>query len=418
MPTTYRNVTYRLLPVTRSKGKRLEALASSCRWVWNYFLAKNRADYQFDQCFEDTYGIKPTPPQNATRFFSLGKAFTQLRRELPWLHEHSFNIIRYTLKYQADAWRRYFNDPTAGRPRFKSREADRDGFTIPDKVRIQSSSLYIPKIGWCKLRRKGGNPYPDGKPKQARVFRRHGKWFAVIAYDIVAPEQVADGRVIGVDMNVGQVATSNHELICRERDWLERERLRLLAIKRRRYQRQVARRQLGSNRRRKAKQRLAKVSRKIGNKRNRWVHDTSRHIADQAYTVAVEDLQVKQMTKSAKGSVDSPGRHVKQKSGLNRVILDTGWGQLRTILAYKAGNFIEVDPRYTSQTCHVCGHVDPKSRRTRAEFKCVQCGHESNADINAALNIKASAIGASARGRVEPLGYPMIREMGAKTAHV
>ena len=418
MPITYRNVTYRLLPVTRSRGKQLEALASSCHWVWNYFLAKNRADYQFDQCFEDTYGIKPTPLQNPTSFFSLGKAFTQLRRELPWLHEHSFDIIRYTLKHQADAWHRYFNDPTSGRPRFKSREADRDGFTIPDQVRIQARSIYIPKIGWCKLRRKGGNPYPDGKPKQARVFRRHGKWFAVIAYDILAPEQVDNGREIGVDMNVVQVATSNHELICSGRAELERARLRLLAIKRRRYQRQVARRQLGSNRRRKAKRRLAKVSRKICHKRNRWAHDTSRHITDQAYTVAVEALRVKQMTKSAKGSVDVPGRHVKQKAGLNRVILDTGWGQLRTMLAYKAGSFIEVEPRYTSKTCHVCEHVDSKSRRTQAEFKCVQCGHESNADINAALNIKASAIGASARGRVEPLGYPMIREMGTHIALV
>ena len=418
MTNCYRNVTYRLLPVTRSKGKQLEALASSCRWVWNYFLAKNRSDYQFDQCFEDTYGIKPSPPQNPASFFSLGQAFTQLRRELSWLQAHSCAITRYTLKYQADAWRRYFNDPTAGRPRFKSREADRDGFTIPQDICMESNSLYIPKIGWCKLRRKGGNLYPDGKPKQARVFRRHGKWFAVIVYDIVASEQVDDGRVIGVDMNVGQVATSNQELICRARDELERERLRLLAIKRRRYQRQVARRQLGSNRRHKAKRRLANVSRKIGNKRNRWAHDTSRQITDQAFTVAVEALHVKQMTKSAKGSVEAPGRHVKQKAGLNRVILDTGWGQLRTMLAYKAGNFIEVEPRYTSQTCHVCGHVDPTSRRTQAEFKCVQCGHESNADINAALNIKASAIGASARGRVEPLGYSMIREMGTKTAHV
>ena len=99
MLTTHRNVSYRLLPVTRSKGKQLEVLASSCRWVWNYFLAKRRTDYQFDQCFEDTYGIKPTPPRNPTTLFSLGKAFTQLRRELPWLQAHSFDIICSALKH-------------------------------------------------------------------------------------------------------------------------------------------------------------------------------------------------------------------------------------------------------------------------------------------------------------------------------
>ena len=80
------------------------------------------------------------------------------------------------------------------------------------------------------------------------------------------------------------------------------------------------------------------------------------------------------------------------------------------MLAYKAGRLVTVDPKYTSQRCHVCGQVDKRSRKTQAIFKCVQCGHESNADINAAMNIKASATGATGRARVEPLGYPTIRQ--------
>ena len=121
-------------------------------------------------------------------------------------------------------------------------------------------------------------------------------------------------------------------------------------------------------------------------------------------------LPVKSMSGSAKGTVDRPGKRVKQKAGLNRSIQETGWGQLRAMLAYKAGRLLTVDSKYTSQRCHVCGHVDKRSRKTQAIFKCAQCGHESNADIYAALNIKVSATGATGRARIEPSGYPMIRQ--------
>ena len=100
-----------------------------------------------------------------------------------------------------------------GKPTFRSRFDDRDGFTIPERVKIVDHQLYIPKIGWCKLRRKGGNPYPDGQPKQARVLKRRGKWYAVVTYDVELPKRIDDGKVIGVDMNVGQVATSTGHLL-------------------------------------------------------------------------------------------------------------------------------------------------------------------------------------------------------------
>ncbi len=78
----------------------------------------------------------------------------------------------------------------------------------------------------------------------------------------------------------------------------------------------------------------------------------------------------------------------KQKAGLNRVILDTGWSDLRRMLSWKAGRLIAVDPRHTSQTCAACGVVDARSRRTQAAFMCVSCGHADNADINASREIR------------------------------
>ena len=129
----------------------------------------------------------------------------------------------------------------------------------------------------------------------------------------------------------------------------------------------------------------------------------------------VEDLAVKQLTQSAKGMLEKPGDQVRAKSRLDQMILETGWGQLCAMLDYKAGRVTRVPPQHTRQTCHVCGYVDKRNRKTRSKFKYLRCGHESHTEFNAAKIIKASAIGASARRRVEPSGYPMIRENVSET---
>lgn len=104
------------------------------------------------------------------------------------------------------------------------------------------------------------------------------------------------------------------------------------------------------------------------------------------------------MSASAKGTAEQPGRKVKQKAGLNRAILDQGWSMFRAMLAYKladrGGRLIEVPAAYTSQTCPVCGHVHPDNRKSQAAFVCVVCGHQANADTNAAINILRRADGA------------------------
>ena len=126
--------------------------------------------------------------------------------------------------------------------------------------------------------------------------------------------------------------------------------------------------------------------------------------------VVIEDLATAKMTRSAKGAVDAPGRNVKAKSGLNRAILETGWGDLRRMLEYKAAVTVAVDPKNTSRTCHECGHVDKGNRTTQADFKCLACGHAGNADVNAALNILARGTGASGRRGALALATPKTRQ--------
>src|SRR5690606_31413753 len=107
--------------------------------------------------------------------------------------------------------------------------------------------------------------------------------------------------------------------------------------------------------------------------------------------IVCEDLKVVNMSRSASGTLENKGRNVKAKSGLNKSILDQGWGMMIDMMDYKqqwhGGLLIKVDPRYTSQTCFKCKHVAKENRRTQAEFECVECGHQENADINAAKNI-------------------------------
>lgn len=123
----------------------------------------------------------------------------------------------------------------------------------------------------------------------------------------------------------------------------------------------------------------------------------SREIAGKYSLVHLEKLSIKGMTKSAKGTADEPGKNVRAKSGLNRVILASCWSKLHQCLDYKT-NTNYIHPAYTSQTCNQCGHVDKKNRKSQAEFVCTACGHRENADVNAALNILAFGNGAAGRG--------------------
>ena len=367
----HRQIVYRVLFDRPATARRLAAIAGACRFVWNEMLDQQAQLYDIARMC----GAKPPSPT----FFTLGKAFTQLRRVTPWLQAMPYAPVRYTLKYQADAWQRFFRGE-AGRPRFKRR--GRDSVTIPQDVRIRGDRLYFPKLGWFRLRRRGGNPYPDAEPVQAVLRRVNGKWMAVVCYAIAAPARPDDGTVAGVDMNVGQVALSDG----RRARLLHAPDSRRLEARIRRYQRRLARQRRGSRRRERTRRRLARTQRQIAQRRRNWQHQVSRSLA--GGTVAVEALRTRAMTVSAKGTAEAPGRHVRQKAGLNRAILATGWGGLRTMLAYKAPRLVAVDPAHTSQTCAACGHADAASRRSQASFQCVACGHADHADLNAARNIR------------------------------
>jgi len=136
---------------------------------------------------------------------------------------------------------------------------------------------------------------------------------------------------------------------------------------------------------------IARLHIRIADARNDFLHKVSTTISKSHAVVFLEDLKVKNMSASARGSVEEPGKNVRQKSGLNKAILDQGWFEFRRQLSYKeswrGGRVVAVPPQHTSQTCAQCRHVCAESRRSQAQFVCVACGHEDDADVNAAKNI-------------------------------
>ncbi len=165
--------------------------------------------------------------------------------------------------------------------------------------------------------------------------------------------------------------------------------------RKRRLQRQLTRQVKGSNRRKSTKIALAKEK----DRRKDWIEKTTTDLVRSYDLIALENLKIKNMTKSAKGTIENPGTNVAQKSGLNRVILEQGWSLFRKRLTDKATNTtvpietITINPKYTSQRCSKCGHTNKTNRKSQAISCCISCRYTNNADINAAKNVISTAVG-------------------------
>jgi putative transposase len=155
---------------------------------------------------------------------------------------------------------------------------------------------------------------------------------------------------------------------------------------------------------------MARSVARDADRRKNWAEQASTDIARRFDVIRVEDLRIANMTRSAKGTIEAPGRNVRQKAGLNRAILRSGWGLFALRLEHKAGGRVEkINPAYTSQRCSACGTVDREARESQAVFRCQSCTYVANADVNAAINIAAGRA-VTARGGTGKLSRPVNRE--------
>ena len=310
-----------------------------------------------------------------------------------------------SLKPIETAYKGYFKG-ICGLPKFHGKYTHAPSFPVDkETAKISGEHIYIQKIGWIKF--AGSDKYKGEKFVSCRVRYECGKWYAYIAYEIEVSKKPYLLTAVGLDRNCGQFAlldgTIHHVPDIQKK-----------VAKRKRYQRKYARGEQGSNRRKVVKYKMQKAHKAERNARANWYHQTSRLIANQYDVVYMEELKTRSTTKSAKGTIENPGTNVKQKAGLNRSILASGWGKLEHCLSYKV-KVEKVPAHYTSQTCNKCGTIDKKSRVSQSIFKCRQCGHEENADINAPLNILAVGNIATGRGDCN-MGWSVKRQKIAKKA--
>lgn len=320
-----------------------------------------------------------------------------IRREHPdeqrcWSFCSQQATLRRLDKAFVGFFRRVREGQTPGYPRFKGQgrfdtvewPRDRDGCrwdSTPDSGQIR---VYLQGVGHIRVH---AHHKIEGRIKTITVKRAGRRWYVVLSCDgVLASPLPATGAVAGIDMGVAAFLTASDGTQVPNPRHLTAAAAQLAAA-----QQALARRHRGSKRYDKARQRVAVRHAKVQRQRLDHAHKTALDLVRAYDLIAHEDLRIANMTRSASGTLEQPGRNVAQKTGLNRSILDAGWGVFLAVLHAKAecaGRVVvEVDPRNTSRICRACGHCEKANRVTQAEFACVACGYTAHADVNAAQNI-------------------------------
>ncbi|NRA83590.1 MAG: IS200/IS605 family element transposase accessory protein TnpB, partial [Gammaproteobacteria bacterium] len=258
------------------------------------------------------------------------------------------------------------------------------------------SRVFLPKIGWVNFRK---SREILGKAKNVTVSKKGQHWFVSVQVEqeVDAPKH-GSSSIVGGDLGVKRFLTLSDNTVINPID-TDKQTARIKEL-----QRKLAKKVKFSNNWKKAKEKITQLHSKISNIRHDRLHKISTSLSKSHAIIVLEDLKIKNMTKSSKGNTEVHGKMVKQKSGLNRVILNQGWGMFKDMLKYKqgwrGGDGLFVDPKYTCQTCPDCSHKSKDNRLTQAHFECVSCGYTNNADLVGALNVLARGHRALACGEM------------------
>ena len=375
--------------------RQMRRFAGACRFVFNKALALQQERHERGE--------------KKLGYADLCKALTEWKAqpETRWLNETPSQALQQSLKNLERAYKNFF-EKRADFPRFK-KKGQHDSFRYPQGVKLDqgNSRIFLPKLGWLRVRLSRD---VLGTVKNVTVSQSCGKWFVSIQTEReVEPPLPKGTTAVGVDMGIARFATLSNGKPIEPLNSFKQHQHRLA-----RYQRAMSRKVKFSSNWKKARAKVQRVHARIANARKDFLHKASTTISQNHAMIAIEDLQIRNMSKSAAGTAEVPGKNVRAKSGLNRSILDQGWGEFRRQLEYKAvwngGFVVAVPPQHTSQTCPCCGHVSKDNRRTQARFACVACGYENNADVVGAISILAQGHRVLACGEPVQSGRSMKQE--------
>lgn len=303
----------------------------------------------------------------------------------------NYGSAQQTLKRLKKSFDRFFKAAKSGRrsgyPRFKSVDQfDSFSYAMTGNgggIKIVNGKLRLQNIGTIRVRWHREIP-AIAKFKEARIVRQNRKWFVCFCVELPGPVPTANSKAVGIDVGIASFATTSDNEFLGDSKILEKKLSEL-----RRRQRALSRCRKGSSRRLKVKNRVSTLHAKVANSRRDMQHKVARYLVDRYGIIAVESLNIQGMVRNNR---------------LARYISDAAWSQFVGILTYKAenagGQVISVNPRNTSRTCSVCGHCDAENRKTQSSFKCIECGHIENADVNAAKNILAGALPRIAKPKI------------------
>lgn len=385
------------LKPTGDQQRDMRRFAGSCRFVFNKALALQKENYEAGGKF--------------IGYVAMARRLTEWRNgpETPWLKDSPVHPLQHALKDLERAYKNFFAK-RADFPRFK-KKGQRDSFRYPDPKQIKldqaNSRVFLPKLGWIRYRNSRD---VLGEVRNATVSFSGGKWLVSIQTEREVKQPVPQATsAIGIDVGIARFATFSDGSFLAPFNSFKRHEARL-----RRAQRSMSRKTTFSNNWKKAKARVQRIHARIGNARRDYLHKATTTISNNHAMVCIEDLQVRNMSRSAAGTSETPGRNVRAKSGLNKAILDQGWFEFRRQLDYKlawnGGWLIAVPPQNTSRTCPCCGHVSAENRQMQAKFACVACSFEENADVVGAINVLARGHRVAACGEPVQLGRSVKQE--------
>ena len=369
------------------------------RYTYNSFIDNMQEDYQeyledveSRLIFGEANSLKEAQKLTYNQFihtYTFNYRLTPFKGEHEFLYECPSQVLQQKLQDLCDAYKKFFKHE-AGYPQYKKKGIDDSirfpqGFTFDE----ENSIVDLPIIGKIKYRNSRDLV---GTPKSITITRDVTGWYMSVLCDLgLKPEidykKLDINSLVGIDMGVKRFATLSTGEFFEDLQVL----LKPIDEKIIKLQKRIKHKVKGSKRLKKAYKTIAKLQKKKADIRRDFIQKLSTQIVNNHDIVIVEDLKITNMTKSAKGTIEEPGKNVKQKSGLNRAILSEGWSLFFKCLEYKLENkggvFKKVSPKHTSQKCSCCGHISKDNRKTQANFKCVKCGYEDNADENASVNI-------------------------------
>ncbi len=363
--------------------------AGCARWAYNWGLARKQEAWTKRKAALDNGVLRKDAPR-VPSYVDLSRELNRLKKiskeqgGVPWMYESSKCAPHEALRNLDNAFGHFFRrvkkGEVPGHPKFKSKSKGIGGFRLQGSIKVELKTIQLPRIGRIRIKPGDHGYLPIGSPSQVSVTEHAGRWFVSVGEPEIEDNQLNGGPAVGVDLGVVRLATLSDGAVIENPRALNGATRTL-----RRRQKSVSRKQKGSANRRKAKKTLARIHFRIANLRKDVLHKATTDLTKSHGWVVIEDLQVKNMTRRCSGK----GRAA--KSGLNRAILDAGFGEFRRILEYKGKLYgcevVAVSPKYTSQRCSACGFVDAGNRTTQERFRCLMCGHEENADLNAAKNV-------------------------------